>query len=140
MVLQLVYTSREFRPMSDADLKRLVTHSQIRNKQDGVTGFLYYSAGTFLQMLEGEEATVSATFARIEDDYRHIIASILHRGSSDHRLFANWTMEIANPQKTSDIMRAFFQSDRDLDLTRLDTEKAFLLLEAFSGASRELLL
>lgn len=139
-MLQLVYTSREFRPMSEAELKRLVTRSQIRNKQEGVTGFLYYSAGTFLQMLEGDEATVSATFARIEDDYRHIIASILHRGPAEERLFANWTMEIAHPKKTSDIMRAFFQSDRDLDLTRLDADKAFLLLDAFSGANRELML
>ena len=139
-MLQLVYTSREFRPISAADLKRLVARSKIRNERDGVTGFLYYSAGTFLQMLEGDEATVAATFARIEDDYRHTISSVLHKEKSETRLFSQWTMETADPTKTANIMHAFFQSDRDLDLTRLDAEKALLLLEAFSVTNKALLL
>ena len=139
-MFQLIYTSREFRPMSDADLKRIVSRSQIRNQKDGITGFLYYSAGTFLQMLEGEEATVRATFARIQDDYRHVISTVIFEGKSEKRMFSNWSMEVANPKKTADIMHAFFQCDRDLDLTRLDEEKALLLLDAFSGANKALLL
>jgi hypothetical protein len=136
--MRLIYTSREFRPLSEADLKRLVTRSRIRNEQDGLTGFLYYSAGTFLQMLEGEEATVNATFARIEDDYRHIIASILMRETITERFFENWSMETANPTKASKILRDFFQMDQDLDLTKLDADKALLLFEAFRGANKAL--
>jgi len=139
-VFQLIYTSKEFRPMSDADLKRIVSRSQIRNRQDGITGFLYYSAGTFLQILEGEEATVRATFARIEDDFRHTISSVLFEGTVEERLFSDWSMEAADPKKTSAIMHAFFQSDRDLDLTKLDEEKAMLLLDAFSVTNKALLL
>jgi hypothetical protein len=136
--MRLIYTSREFRPLSEADLKRLVTRSRIRNEQDGLTGFLYYSAGTFLQMLEGEEATVNATFARIEDDYRHVIASILMRETITERFFENWSMETANPTKASKILRDFFQMDQDLDLTKLDADKALLLFEAFRGANKAL--
>jgi len=136
--MRLIYTSREFRPLSEADLKRLVTRSRIRNEQDGLTGFLYYSAGTFLQMLEGEEATVNATFARIEDDYRHVIASILMRETITEQFFENWSMETANPTKASKILRDFFQMDQDLDLTKLDADKALLLFEAFRGANKAL--
>lgn len=126
--------------MTDADLKRIVSHSKTRNQQDGVTGFLYYSGGTFLQILEGEEAVVRATFARIQDDFRHTIASVLVEGPAEERLFSDWSMEVANPKKTSAIMHAFFQSDRDLDLTKLDEEKALLLLDAFSLTNKALLL
>ena len=137
-MIRLIYTSREFRPLSEADLKRLVTRSRIRNEQNSVTGFLYYSAGTFLQMLEGDEAAVNATFARIEDDYRHVVHSILVRETIAERFFDNWSMETANPTKTSKILRDFFQIDQDLDLTKLDADKALLLFEAFRGANKAL--
>ena len=138
-MLQLIYTSREFRPLSDADLKRLVSYSRTRNKQDQVTGFLYYSNGTFLQLLQGDEATVEATFARIQDDYRHIDPKILIKDNTvTDRLFEDWNMEIADPKSTSTIMRHFFQSDKDLDLTKLDAEKAFLLLDSFRGLHHSL--
>jgi len=140
-VLQLIYTSREFRPLSDADLKRIVTHSQTRNQRDNITGFLYYSNGTFLQILEGEEAVVEATFARIQDDFRHVNPKIILKdNTATERMFDNWSMEIADPQSTSAIMRGFFQVDKDLDLTKLDAEKALLLLEAFRGMHTSLLL
>jgi len=140
-VLQLIYTSREFRPLSEADLKRLVNHSRARNQKDHVTGFLYYSSGTFLQLLEGDEAIVEATFARIQDDFRHVNPTIIFKdNTATERLFEDWSMEIADPKSTSAIMRGFFQTDKDLDLTKLDAEKALLLLEAFRGMHTSLLL
>ena len=133
-MLQLIYTSREFRPLSDADLKRLVAHSRARNAKEHVTGFLYYSNGTFLQLLEGDDATVEATFARIQDDFRHVDPKIIYKdNTATERMFEDWSMEIADPKSTSTIMRGFFQTDKDLDLTKLDAEKALLLLEAFRG-------
>jgi hypothetical protein len=133
-VLQLIYTSREFRPLSAQDLKRIVTRSRLRNTEDHITGFLYYSTGTFLQLLEGDEEKVEGTFQRIADDFRHINPHVIYRNkAATERLFRDWSMEVNDPTATSAIMRQFFQSEKDLDLTKLDAEKALLLLEAFSG-------
>jgi Sensors of blue-light using FAD len=133
-VLQLIYTSREFRPLQAADLKRIVTRSRIRNAEDHITGFLYYSNGTFLQLLEGDADKVEATFERIADDFRHIHPKVIYRNTeATTRMFKDWSMEVNDPNATSAIMRQFFQADKDLDLTKLDAEKALLLLEAFGG-------
>ena len=135
---QLLYVSTPTSELATSALDNILTASRANNALLGITGLLLHIDGGFLQMLEGEEATVNATFARIEDDYRHVIASILMRETITERFFENWSMETANPTKASKILRDFFQMDQDLDLTKLDADKALLLFEAFRGANKAL--
>jgi hypothetical protein len=76
---RLVYKSVECAPFSEADLKKLIMNSRLRNAEAGLTGMLIYDRGTFLQMLEGDMAPIFKTFTRIERDPRHKDISVLLR-------------------------------------------------------------
>ena len=53
---------------------------------------LLYKDGSFMQALEGDEATVLGLFERISRDSRHKMISIIHQGSVDERQFPDWSM------------------------------------------------
>lgn len=46
----------------------------------------------FIQLLEGDRDDVLSTFAKICDDPRHNHIQILIEGSSDQRIFNDWSM------------------------------------------------
>ncbi|PTM39538.1 FAD-dependent sensor of blue light [Bosea sp. 124] len=75
-----------------AALRNILSASRRNNAKNGVTGYLIFDGETFLQILEGAEATVSGTFARIESDRRHRHASVLEAKPSSARLFPTWSM------------------------------------------------
>ena len=54
-----------------SDLKLILTSAISHNTADGVTGGLVFNRSYFMQVLEGESATVEETFARISEDPRH---------------------------------------------------------------------
>lgn len=53
---------------------------------------LLYHEGSFLQVLEGEQSSVEALFARIGEDPRHCRVMVLLRRSIDAPQFAEWSM------------------------------------------------
>jgi hypothetical protein len=78
--------------MSDADLEQIVASATRRNTANGITGMLLYADDHFMQLLEGEEALVDATFARVREDPRHGEVTVTERGPIASRSFANWSM------------------------------------------------
>ena len=70
----LVYASIANEDFSQGQLLELLATSRRNNEQSGITGMLLYNERRFPQVLEGNEAAVSATSARIERDPRHYIA------------------------------------------------------------------
>lgn len=67
-VYQVLYHSQALFPFSDAELQALLDESRAFNAAHGITGLLLYSAGRFVQVLEGDHATVRALYARIQQD------------------------------------------------------------------------
>jgi Sensors of blue-light using FAD len=93
MLLQLTYASRPF-GFDAAMLTGILFDARRCNSRDGITGALICRNDLFLQLLEGPEAAVEATFARIAADDRHVEVRRLTRrqiGESD-RMFAAWAM------------------------------------------------
>lgn len=91
-LIQLVYVSVESIPMDDDELARIIESAKRHNGERGVTGMLMYSAGKFMQLLEGEEADVEATFARVCQDPRHRDIEVVERGPIDARSYPDWRM------------------------------------------------
>jgi hypothetical protein len=104
---QLFYASR---CAHGVDVDRIVQQSRHNNAVDGVTGLLWYQDGLFLQVIEGPESSVAATFARIATDPRHEELTILSDRPIEAREFGYWSMERA--QKGS--------ADTDALLARLE--------------------
>lgn len=93
MLLQLVYASRPFG--FDADMLTAILFDARRcNTRDDITGALICRDDLFLQLLEGPEAAVEATYARIRADDRHVeVRELVRRGIPDHgRMFGAWAM------------------------------------------------
>ncbi len=95
-MIYLVYYSSAAYLMDDAALLNILQVSRRNNARDGVTGLLLYRAGTFLQVLEGEEGAVDSAYERIRQDHRHRgIIDVLRR-PAPQRLFPDWSMGFTN--------------------------------------------
>lgn len=92
MLQKLIYASQAIKPVDTASLQAILDKARSRNSQDGVTGFLLYADESFLQILEGEEAVLTATFGRIANDRRHQTMRVLERTPITRRRFGEWTM------------------------------------------------
>jgi hypothetical protein len=90
-LVQLIYLS-ELIGRDETSLGPILSASVRRNLEASVTGMLLYSQGTFLQMLEGEEGAVNATYQRIEQDPRHHRLVLLSVEPVAQREFDRWSM------------------------------------------------
>ena len=91
-MFSLVYVSAAVTWFSDRELRDLLAQCRLSNAQTGITGMLLYKDGDFMQLLEGEEATVRALFDRISRDPRHQHSFIVLEEEVGQRLFGEWAM------------------------------------------------
>ncbi len=95
-IQRLVYVSRATAPFSDAELRALGKQCTENNAPWNVTGLLLYSAGHFMQCLEGDRVTILRIYDRICADTRHREIRRLFLESTDTRLFPSWWMGLLN--------------------------------------------
>ena len=91
-MFQLAYSSAASAPFTTEALQLLLLKARETNLACNVTGMLLYHTGSFLQVLEGPEASVEHIFASIERDSRHHHIQVLFRKHTDDREFAEWHM------------------------------------------------
>ena len=92
-LLQLTYASQPF-GFDGPTLAGILMDARRCNTRDGITGALICRSDLFLQMLEGPEALVEATYRRIARDDRHLDVRAMSRRTiaDDARLFGAWAM------------------------------------------------
>jgi hypothetical protein len=88
---QLIYMSEPF-GFDDGILNGILSISRRNNTRNGLTGALVCRRDIYLQLLEGAEAAVEATYDRIRGDDRHLAVVRLVSEPSDARLFPDWAM------------------------------------------------
>jgi len=91
-MFEIIYTSKRSFPLETTELEVLLAKARLANEAAGVTGVLLYDRGAFLQVIEGDEAAVVATFDRVARDPRHRNLFVLQRGPIEQRRFASWRM------------------------------------------------
>jgi hypothetical protein len=95
-LIRLIYVSTLSQGIDEQEISSILEASHRRNEIDGVTGMLLYSQGNFLQVLEGEEPAVLATYARICQDRRHGEIVEIVREPAEVRDFPDWSMGFRN--------------------------------------------
>ena len=97
----LIYSSLASPDTTETDMKAILEASERNNKADGITGMLIFHNGSFIQMLEGENDKVLASYHKIQDDPRHTAVIKLFEGETDKRHFPNWKMalEVVHPEE-----------------------------------------
>jgi len=88
----LVYMSSPSHEMGEEEVKGLLRRAKVNNDRDGITGILIHDRRRYLQYLEGDQAKVEGTFARISIDPRHRAIIRLHSGTITRRQFPDWAM------------------------------------------------
>jgi hypothetical protein len=111
----IAYVSSASLPMRMADLESILARSRVRNAADGVTGALVYNEGSFVQYIEGPQAGLEATWARIRNSSAHGQIIELLNEPVGSRSFANWHMGYteATRQQLRALCEARWQSVRD---------------------------
>ncbi len=75
MLVQLAYYSRSLVRADETTLlsvlREVLKRSRPNNDRDGLTGYLLFDRTWFMQILEGDPATVRETMKRIVSDPRH---------------------------------------------------------------------
>ena len=102
---RLIYVSRigpESRQDLDAVVQEVLQVSRRNNRRAGVTGMLLTCGGHFVQALEGEDAAVQATLARVNADPRHQAVRVLGSDFVGSRLFGRWAMCASNLSAADD--------------------------------------
>jgi hypothetical protein len=90
---QITYISAARKPFTGIELAALLVKARANNRRLGVSGMLIHREGSFFQILEGEEATVTSLYNRISADPRHIRIVVLARESAPtERTFGDWSM------------------------------------------------
>lgn len=91
-IFQKVYTSTATTPFSSDELAALLTKARAKNSAVNLSGLLLYKDRKFIQLLEGPESQVRATYSRIEQDPRHRNCVLLLKHFVPERLFSDWSM------------------------------------------------
>jgi len=91
-MLQLLYISTAREPITSAFCDRILRVSRRNNRAADITGLLVAGQRRFLQALEGPEAAVRVTYARIAADPSHLGCIVLSERQVETRAFGAWAM------------------------------------------------
>jgi hypothetical protein len=93
-ITQLIYCSRPHLPEEGRfqALASIMDTAGRRNSHHEITGCLGHSRDWFLQVIEGPEAAVAETYARIARDTRHSDVRKLLTREIRNRSFPEWSM------------------------------------------------
>lgn len=137
-----IYVSTARLPADAAMLEEILSVSARNNARADLTGMLLYAGGTFMQVLEGEEADVNATHRRIERDSRHTGVIVLEHAPIEARSFARWSMGYRSVGATdvaaNPAFAPFFSEGFDAETLGATPGVALEMLRHFAVDLREL--
>ncbi len=126
---QIIYSSKPF-GFDSSVLDDILTISRSRNSRDDITGTLICRADMYLQLIEGPEAAIKATYARITADDRHLdIDLLVSRGVTD-RMFPKWAMR-------DDPARSWMWSQADVSAGAIKTATPPQIISIFERLAAE---
>lgn len=76
-------------------LRNQLKRARVYNIEHDITGVLLHDAEQFVHLLEGSKVAVTALFALIKEDLKHIQVLTLHHGPGPNRRFPDWPMMFA---------------------------------------------
>jgi hypothetical protein len=125
----LVYLSQAVRPLGDEQLLDLLMQARGFNEAHALTGILLYGNQHFMQVLEGEAATVHALYARICRDPRHRNVHLYRDQACAQRRFAQRHMAFhpTAPQQVLEYATYMRPESLSLDHASLSPADAQLL-------------
>ena len=88
----IVYVSEARLSFDTLSIESLAADAAARNVENGITGYLYYESGRFLQYIEGSDDNVDTLMELIRNDPRHHIIHEVVSADIPARRFPAWHM------------------------------------------------
>ena len=136
-LIHRIYSSRATASTANADIQSILATSRRNNLARDITGMLLFIAGSFFQVLEGDEQSVIQTYDAISRDARHDRVTQIISEPIARRSFGDWSMGFASMAR-ADAQRVVGENDffgSAACLERINPGRARKLLVAF-GAGR----
>lgn len=92
MLVRAVYVSRAVGPQTGTVTARILATAQANNAVHAISGVLCQGQGLYLQVLEGERATINRVYAQILQDPRHEDVQMLRFEEIAERHYPAWSM------------------------------------------------
>ncbi len=116
----------ESKSMIPSNLSLIVKASRIKNRKLGVTGFISYREGYYLQIIEGNHDGVELLYQKIKADTRHKNIQVILDTKTSNFFFTHWDMRlVASVNKDPNVLKLFYRY-RPI-LVRLPPEKIALM-------------
>ncbi|MEO1043390.1 MAG: BLUF domain-containing protein [Pseudomonadota bacterium] len=100
---RLIYISTACRQPDQALLDKILVGSRAVNTTIGVTGMLIAHSHKFLQVLEGDQASIDQVMKRVRSSQKHSGIITLVDIETNTRLFPDWSMGYERLAKDEDI-------------------------------------
>ena len=91
-MIRILYLSQAIPTVTDTQVRDILESSRRNNPAIGITGVLVHGGGTFMQVLEGPEASTLRLYVKILDDRKHGNCRIIHISPASERMFPTWSM------------------------------------------------
>ncbi len=131
-IFHLVYISEAYDHICYSDIQEILDSSKSNNLKNDITGLLIYKDHHFIQILEGVEALVMETVARIIQDRRNHHVRVIVESKSNQRIFESWAMAFHDgdiDRSTSDLVVKLFETA--LDQNKKEKESLLQMLQCF---------
>ena len=129
MLVRLMYASRAAESVNQEELVAILKKSKLNNPRHGVTGVLCFSAGIFLQVLEGGRTPVSTLYNHIAKDPRHHEVVLLSYEEIGERSFSGWSMGQVNMSRLNPALLLKYSDTAELDPYAVSGKVSMALFE-----------
>lgn len=119
-LLGVVYISKATKDFELQELFDLTAKASAKNKEQRITGYLYFEKGNFLQYIEGDTNVVAQLMKDIEQDTRHEVIKVLKNEHLQAKKFPSWHMQYITREMLSQITMENLIIDRLNYIKKID--------------------
>ena len=134
-VYTVIYVSKAADTFDENEMLKILNTARKVNAEQGITGFLIFNNGYFMQMLEGRKELVDDLLEKITKDKRHSDVRIILRTENQLRLFDQWSMGYWNMKNTGSEVDFEKWQTHTFHLTEIskDAKLCYAFFEALSA-------
>ena len=92
MLIRLLYISRATGAITSTVTGSILASARVHNRVAGITGILCQGQGLYIQILEGDRASVNRLYATLIKDKRHQDVELVSIEEIQTRRFPEWSM------------------------------------------------
>ena len=133
----IIYLSSAVSPLTIEEINLLLKQAREFNKENNISGVLFYIDSDFLQVIEGSKEVLITLFDKIKKDVRHKGILCVFSGDITEKQFPDWSMGFCNSdyKKLSEITG--LEGITKKELFAITDQTALTFINTFINSHRE---